>query len=44
MLTRMITTQKMVIQAATGTASVQKLKTVLTACSSFAMVIQKLNQ
>lgn len=38
-LTAIITTQKMVIHAAIGTLSVQKLRTVLAACSSLAIVI-----
>ena len=40
----MMTIHQMVIQAATGTSSVQNRKIVLAAASSFAMVMQKLNQ
>jgi hypothetical protein len=36
----MMTTQKIVIHAAMGTASVQNFSTVLTAWSSFAMVMK----
>ena len=36
----MMTTQKMVIQAAIGTAVVQNISTVLTAWSSFAIVMK----
>jgi hypothetical protein len=43
-LTSTMTTQKMEIQAATGTLSVQKLSTVVTAWSSLAMVMTFRNQ
>lgn len=43
-LTATITTNQITIHAATCTSSVQNLRTVLAACSSLAMVMQKLNQ